>query len=131
MFSKSSLACKTGVAEEPHFCRHRCVQGISSITFGHGLSQAPRTPSPFKARLVERGLDLILIWGFLWTWCFLALPHALKKKSAYFKSKEHFWKRFSTDINIHPYGSTEDCKIYTGLRELIKCLQYEKCAFNK
>lgn len=42
------------------------VRGISSTTFGHRYSQAPRTSPWLIAGLMESNLCLILIWSFPW-----------------------------------------------------------------
>lgn len=53
-----------------------------------------------------------------------------KRKAHLFTQKSIVRKRYSADINIHLCSSIEDCEP-NGLYELIKCLQYEKCAHNK
>lgn len=108
------------------------VRGVSRTTFGHRCSQAPRTSPQFIAGLMERGLGLILIWGFLWTFVkFLSFPiRPLKQKYIFLLKRDFFRTRYSADINKHLYGSIEDCES-NGLDEVIKCLQYEKWAYKK
>lgn len=105
------------------------VRGVSSVTFGHRCSQAPRASLWLIAQLLESGLGLILIWGFPWLFArFLSFTICLLKVCI-FTQKSIFRKRYSADkyTPVWLYWI-----LWTnGLYELIKCLQYEKCAHNK